>query len=175
MAEIGNWLASLSADASFTRDQTLTFESQVLKDAFAAWSRIGGIPCRNHFTPRSSKTFLGNLIIFKQQDTTFLIRLMGTRITSVLGEMQGKTLAEALPAEVARRWTAALSDVVASRKPQRAVKTMAFNDLHYLEAEIFLAPLLDGCGELTMVFAAAVFRSGVARSQKLGDLIAASK
>lgn len=175
MAEIGDWSDSTNTQSSYVRDDTLAFESAVLKEAFAAWSAAGPIPARRQFTPRSSKAFLGNLIIFEQHDATYLIRLMGTRISSVLGEMQGKLIDEAVPPDVASRWKAVLNDVLTCRKPQRAVKTVAFNDLHYLEAEIFLAPLLDAGGELTMVFAAAAFRSGVAESRKLDDLITASK
>jgi hypothetical protein len=98
---------------------------------------------------------------------------MGTRISAVLGEMQGKMLEDALPREVAQRWAIVLSEVVKTVKPLRVVKTVAFNDLHYLQAELFLAPLLDAAGQLTMVFVVAAFRSGVAPSRKLGDLVAA--
>jgi hypothetical protein len=86
--------------------------------------------------------------------------------------MQGKLLETALPAEVATRWKAVLSEIIASTKPLRVVKTVAFNDLHYLEAELLLAPLRDGEGQPTMVFTVAAFRSGVAPSRRLGDIVA---
>lgn len=173
MTEICDWSERL--DSSTTKDESLVFESPILMEAYMAWSRLGDIPSRSQFTPRSSKAFLGNLMIFEQRDSTFRIRLMGTRVSCVLGEMQGKLLPEAVPPDVAVRWQAHLSEVIANRKPTRAVKTVAFNDLHYLEAELFLAPLLDGAGELTMVFAVVAFRMGVAPSHQLGDLIAASR
>ena len=100
---------------------------------------------------------------------------MGTRVSCVLGEMQGKLLPDAVPPDVVARWQDSLSEVIANRKPTRAVKTVSFNDLHYLAAELFLAPLLDGAGKLTMVFAVVAFRMGVAPSHQLGDLIAASR
>lgn len=170
MAEIGDWLDSLNS--AYTKDESLAFESPILKEAYAAWSRVGGIPARSAFTPRISKTFLGNLLIFEWKNDTFLIRLMGTRISAVLGEMQGKVLEEAVPVEVAQRWKIVLRDVMHDAKPVRVVKTVAFNDLHYLQAELFLAPLLDAEGQLTMVFAVATFRSGVAPGRRVGDLIA---
>lgn len=175
MDETCDWSESQDSNSTYTRDETLAFESSILIEAHAAWSRLGGIPSRSDFTPRSSKAFLGNLIIFEQQGSTFLIRLMGTRISSVIGEMQGKLLQEAVPPDVAARWQDALSEVIANHKPLRAVKTVSFNDLHYLAAELFLAPLLDGAGQLRMVFAVAAFRLGVAQSHRLGDLIAASR
>jgi hypothetical protein len=167
---IGDWLDSLNS--SYTKDESLAFESPILKEAHATWSRLGGIPARSAFTPRTSKAFLGNLLIFEWKNDSFLIRLMGTRISAVLGEMQGRMIEEALPPEVAQRWKVVLSDVLHEAKPVRVVKTVAFNDLHYLESELFLAPLLDAQGLLTMVFAVAAFRSGVAPGRKLGDLIA---
>ncbi len=173
MTEICDWSERLNS--SYTKDESLAFETPVLTEAYNAWERLGGIPSRCQFTPRLSKAFLGNLVIFERHESTFRIRLMGTRISCVLGEMQGKLLPDAVPPEVAARWQTDLSEVIANRKPLRAVKTVAFNDLHYLEAELFLAPLLDSRGELTMVFAVVAFRMGVAPNHQLGDLIAASR
>jgi hypothetical protein len=170
VAEIGDWSESLNT--AYIKDDTLTFESPILKAGFEAWSRTGAIPARSQFTPRSSKGFLGNLIIFERVEGTFLIRLMGTRISAVLGEMQGMRIEHAVPVEVAARWRPVLSEVLVTRIPTRVVKTVAFNDLHYLEAELLLAPLLDAAGQLTMVFAVAAFRSGVAKSRALEHLIA---
>ncbi len=175
MTEICDWSERQNSNSSYSRDESMIFESPILMAAHSAWSRLGGVPLRSQFTPRSSKAFLGNLIIFEQQDSGFRIRLMGTRIANVVGEMQGKLLQDAVPPDVAERWQAVMNEVIANHKPLRVVKTVAFNDLCYLAAELFLAPLLDGAGQPTMVLAVAVFRSGVASSHKLGDLIAASR
>jgi hypothetical protein len=171
VTEIGDWSESLNSD--HIKDETLAFESPILKDAYAAWSAAGAIPKRSAFTPRTAKTFLGNLIIFERKGGSFLVRLMGTRISAVLGEMQGKLIEEAIPPEVAERWTAILSEVLSASKPMRVVKTVSFSDLHYLGAELLLAPLLDADGQPTMVFAVAAFRSGVAPSRKQGSPIGA--
>jgi hypothetical protein len=97
---------------------------------------------------------------------------MGTRIAAVLGEMQGKRIDDAVPPEVARRWTTVLGEILSNIKPVRAIKTVDFNDLHYLEAELLLAPLLDATGQPTMVLVVAAFRSGVAAKRKFGDGLA---
>lgn len=173
MSAIGDWSESLAS--AYVNDESLGFEAPVVKAGFDAWSSFGAIPPRSAFTPRNAKDFLGNLILFERQNSSYLIRLMGTRISTVLGEMQGKALTEALPGEVAERWKAVLDMVLTQMKPMRVVKTVAFNDLHYLEAELFLAPLLDGHGDPTIVFAVAAFRSGVAPKSKLGELIANSR
>jgi hypothetical protein len=173
VSAISDWSESLNS--SYTKDDSLAFESPILLAAYEAWASFGTIPPRSAFTPRSAKAFVGNLIIFERQADTYLVRLMGTRISAVLGEMQGKILAEAVPGEVALRWKSVLDLVLAEMKPTRLVKTVAFNDLHYLEAELCLAPLLDAQGHPTMVLAVAAFRSGVAPKSKLGELIAASR
>ena len=165
-----DWLKGL--DSPPIKDETLAFESQILKDAFAEWSRHGPLPSRCDFTPRSSKAFLGNLAIFEQHGTTFRIRLMGTRITTVIGEMQGKTLEECLPPETAGRWKAFLNEALATRKPIRVVKSVGFRDLHFLEAEILVAPLLDRQDCLTMVFIVAAFRFGISGNRKLDKVVA---
>lgn len=170
MAVYGEWATSPSA---LTRDDTLAFEAQLLKDAHAEWTlqAANGIPARGAFTPRSVKSFVGSLAIFERRPDDFLIRLMGSRISSVIGEMQGRMLAEALPPDAAFNWMRELDAVLASGKPRRVIKTVNFNNLNYLEAEVFIAPLADDQGNVTMVFSVAAFRAGVAPTRRLGDII----
>lgn len=173
MAEYGEWATSPS---ELTKDETLAFESQVLRDAHEVWMRqaAGTVPARHQFTPRSVKGFVGNLMIFERHTDGYYIRLMGTRIAGVLGEMQGKPITEAVPPEVVRNWERAFDAVLATPTPQRIVRTVNFDDLHYLEGEILLAPLRDDHGALTMVFVVVAFRTGVTSSRKLGDIIASN-
>jgi hypothetical protein len=168
-----NWTTSPS---ELIKDETLAFESQLLRDAHQEWMRqaAGHIPARHQFTPRSVKAFAANLMIFERRADTYFIRLMGTRVADVLGEMQGKSVAHAVPPEVAQSWTRSFDAVIASAAPLRIVKTVSVNDLHHLEAEIFLAPLLDVHGALTMVFSVITFRCGVAPSQELSHTIASN-
>jgi len=154
-----------SPRTSVAKDGSLAFESPVLKAALEEWNRhaAGAIPKRSSFTAREVRSFVGHLVIFERAgDDGYRIRLMGTRVTAVIGEMQGKTLDEALPEDTVRRWKIALSHVLSALRPVRIVSTVAFNSLDFLEAEILLAPLCDEHGEATMVFTVATFRSGVA-------------
>jgi hypothetical protein len=172
VAEFSGWAKSQRSVAE--RDDTLAFESQILKDACQEWSRAaeGGIPRRSAFTPRSVRRFVGHMAIFERADDGhWLIRLMGTAITGVLGEMQGKTIDDALPADVAGRWTQALIDVLQTGQPTRIVNTLNFSNLDYLEAEIFLAPLLDDSGAARMIFTAVAFRSGVAPRGAVDEIV----
>lgn len=171
MPETADWATGPRA---ITKDETLTFEAEILRTACETWTALaeGSIPPRSRFTARSVKAFVGNLVIFERlSPQDYLIRLMGTRVSNTLGEMQGKSLSQALPPDAAARWCLMLNDVLANRKPVRVVTTVNFNDLHFLEAEIFLGPLTDDAGNLTMVFAAASFRSGVAKSRSITDIV----
>ena len=173
MSAFDNWATSPSALA---RDDTLACESPLLQDAHAEWLRqaAGGIPARRQFTPRSTKSFVGNLVIFERRDDGFFIRLMGSHISAVIGEMQGKMIGDALPPEAAFNWIRELDAVLAMGKPRRVVKTVTFNNLNFLEAEVFLAPVLDDQDQPSLVLAVASFRSGVTPSRKLGEIIGSS-
>lgn len=170
MAEFDNWATSPRASIF---DNSLTFDSPILKEACETWHALAEntVPPRSRFSARAVKNFVGHLVIFERQAEDILIRLMGTRISAVIGEMQGKTLTQVLLAEVATRWTNAIDAVITAKKPIRVVTTTNFNDLNFLEAEIFMAPLCDEHGITTMVFAAVVFRSGVTRSSSVSDLV----
>jgi len=171
VTQFDNWASSPRA---ITWDESLSFESDLVSQACAVWQAVAGnsIPPRSAITARFSKNFVGNMIIFERQSTgAFWVRLMGTRVTSVLGEMQGKTFAEALPADADERWTGALNRTLANRKPLRVVTVVNLNGLQFLEAEMVLAPLCDEHGQETMVFAVVVFRSGVAKSNAVNELV----
>ena len=163
-----------SPHSSVVRDNTLAFDSDLLKEAHAEWTRqaAGAIPPRKNFTPRIVRAFVGNVVVFERlEPSSYLIRLMGTRVAGVLGEMQGETIEEALPSDIVRRWTLALDEVLLTRRPSRMVSTVSFDNLDYLEAEIFLAPLLDDKGQPTMVLVVVAFRAGVAKGPSLEELV----
>jgi hypothetical protein len=54
--------------------------------------------------------------------------------------------------------------VIAARKPRRVISHLAVGQLEYLEAEILLAPLLDGNAQVTMVLGVATFSAGIQSS-----------
>jgi hypothetical protein len=161
-------------------DPTLDFESRILQSALAAWrgeAGSEGIPARSSLTARVLKHILGNVTIFERLEETpsrYRVRLMGTRITAVLGDMQGKTLDEVLQADALARWIAVLDATLTDQRPLRFLSHVAFKELDFLQGEILLAPLLDERGQPSMVFAATVFKSGVALGSELDTLLATS-
>lgn len=170
MTVFGNWASS---PREITWDESLTFEAPLLSEACETWKAAAGdgIPPRSSITARVAKNFVGNLVIFERQSSgAFLVRLMGTRVSTVLGEMQGKQFADALPPDTAERWSGALNRVLTSGKPLRVVTLVNLNNLQFLEAEILLAPLCDDLGHETMVLTVIAFRSGVAKSRAVDEL-----
>ena len=146
-------------------DPLLGFESKFLIDGLAIWRLQAGdaaAPSRADMSARVLKSFIGHVTIFERTaDHRWLVRLMGTRMTSVIGEMQGKFVDEVLPRKAGRRWHVALDAALSGMHPLRLVSRVAFRDLDFLKAEILLAPLLDDTGRPTMVFAVVAFRAGV--------------
>jgi hypothetical protein len=160
--DFSEWATSPRSAA--VMDDTLSFESQILKDALQEWSKraANSIPHRSNFSARDVKTFVGNLAIFERiENVGYRIRLLGTQVTNVLGEMQGQLIDDALPRDTAKRWKMVLDNTLSSVRPCRIISTVAFNHLEFLEAEIFMAPLLDDQHRPTMVLAVATFRSGL--------------
>ena len=144
-------------------DPALGFESKFLIEGLAAWKLAGdgATPPRSAMSARALKSCIGHVAIFERTaEGRWRVRLMGTRMTSVIGEMQGKFVDEALPRKAGRRWHAALDATLSGMQPLRFVSRVAFRDLDFLKAEILLAPLLDDTGKPTMVFAVVAFRAG---------------
>lgn len=160
------------------RDDSLAFEAEALKQACETWKEIadGAIPPRSRFSARAVKAFLGHMVIFEcLSESDYRVRLMGTRITNIIGEMQGKRLIEALPDETVLHWCAELNAVLAQRQPLRVVTTVNLANLQFLEAEIFLAPLSDSQGQVTMVMAVVVFRSGLTKTISITGVVGAAE
>ena len=145
-------------------DPLLSFETGILNEAFAVWcahAESGTIPPRSALTARDMKTFLGSvLIVERQDDGRYRVRLMGTKITQVIGEMQGRIIEEALPPDAVARWRMGFDLVLSELRPMRFVSKVIVQDIRCLQAEILLAPLLDEAGRPNMVFGVAIFKTG---------------
>ena len=146
------------------RDPSLAFNDDILKQALGVWCAgacSGAIPPRSALTARAMKPFLGNVVIVERQgDGHYRVRLMGTKITQVIGEMQGMLLEEVLPPDAVARWRTAFDMVLAELRPMRFVSHVIVSDLSHLQAENLLAPLLDEAGRPAMVLCVTTFKSG---------------
>lgn len=147
-------------------DPSLAFEADILADLLAVWRREAGstIPRRSAMSARTLKPHLGNVAILERtakSPARYQMRLMGTRLAHIIGDLQGRYLDEVVPPDLLVRWHAALDLTLAEGRPLRFTNRVDFRGLNFLQAELLLAPLL-GTGDLpSMVLGAAVFKSHV--------------
>jgi len=145
------------------RDPSLAFEAELLQEALEIWcahAEPGAPPPRSILTARVMKPFLGNAVIAERQgDGRYRMALVGSRISLMAGEMEGHLLDDCLPPAAALHWSAVFDMVLAGLHPSRFVSSVAILDLHFLRAEIMLAPLLDEEGRPAFVLGVATFKS----------------
>ena len=146
-------------------DPTLTFESDVFRGLLTAWQEQTGsaaIPQRSQMTARVLKPYLGNVAVFERLcDGRYSVRLMGTRLTEVLGNLQGKILDDAVSPELVSRWHAVLDLVLAEARPLRFSNRHAYKGREYLQAEALDLPLSESGGPPNMVLICALFKPNV--------------
>jgi hypothetical protein len=157
-------------------DPTLTFESGALADVLAIWRGLAknGIPHRRMISARMLKPHLGYIGIVERvpgNPPRYCVRLMGTRLSQLLGEMQGKMLDEALPPDLLPRWQSEFDLTLAELRPLRfTASRVDRNNLTYMQSETLLCPLLDENNAPNIVFAALILKAGTAPAAGLRTL-----
>ena len=142
-------------------DPDLAFESPLLRNLLAVWrdqakGRVA--PLREEMTARLLKPFLPSIAVIERLGPErYRVRLMGTRLTQVLGHLQGKILEEEVSPENAARWHALFQLSLTERRPLRYAAPVAYSGAEYLRAEALHLPLSADGGEPTMLLIAAVF------------------
>ena len=138
-------------------------------DLHALWrSKAGptGIPARGEMTARLLKPFMKMVTIHERvpgPDATrrYRMRLVGSGVTQVIGEVSGKFYDEFLPANSLPIWNA-MSDVLLRHgAPLRMlIRPDEFNKTH-LVGEFFAAPLLDADGTANLLLSIGHFDGAV--------------
>jgi hypothetical protein len=148
--------------ASFC-DPCLSFHRLEFRLMVATWRDLGDeehLPSRKDLTPRRLKSLLRNIVIYERVangTVRYRVRLMGTAFADVMGDMSGRFLDEAVPAEHLPRWQAALDTALEAGAPLRFVARADTAGKPFLVGEYFEAPLLDDSGQPTMILAAGNF------------------
>lgn len=143
-------------------DPDLSFESPALTDLLNIWRELAGadeVPPRQRMTARVLKAHLRYIAIIERLQGAPLrhrVRLMGTRLSQILGEMQGRYLEEALDQEVFLHWQARLDLALAERRPVRFVSRVDLKQLYFFRSESFWAPLTCHHAEPSCVLMAAI-------------------
>jgi len=143
-------------------DPDLNFDAPALTDLLGIWREQAGqsgMPQRSQLTARVLKSHLRHISIIERIGDVFpryRVRLLGTQLAQMLGEMQGRYLDEVMPPEVAAHWQARLDLALAERSPVRFVSRVDMKKLYFLRSESFWAPLADEREPPSIVLMAAI-------------------
>jgi hypothetical protein len=143
----------------FHFDAALRFERRelnALRDLWLARAADRTAPSRADLGARMLKPYLPNItiserIFVEHGKWRYRTRLSGSTIAETVGDHTGKYLEEQLPADSLPRWTAAYDAVLDGAIPLRLVSDFSVPCLNYLTGEIFIAPLADERGKLSLV------------------------
>lgn len=122
----------------------------------------GGIPERSEMTPRLLKPYMNMLTLHERVahpdgSWRYRVRLMGSGIAQVIGEVSGKFYDEFLPAKAVPRWNAMNDATLGHGAPVRTLVRADALDKTYLTGEFFSAPLLARDGTASLVLAVGRF------------------
>ena len=112
------------------------------------------MPSRSDITPRDLKDILRTVLMFErvsQNPSHYRWRLIGTGLTSILGENTGKTLEESLPTEHIERWTECGDMILEGGQPLRFLGRVHMQGREYLDAENLFVPLANDNGEPSFI------------------------
>jgi hypothetical protein len=145
-------------------DPTLAFRRPELATMAALWRQVAGdapVPKRADISPRTLKDHLPNVVIYERVIVEgvrrYRVRLMGSQFAQTMGDLTGKFIDTALPAEFLPRWYAALDAVLDCGLPLRFVSRSDTANKAFLVGEFFEAPLLSDGGSMNLVIAAGIF------------------
>jgi hypothetical protein len=148
-ARAGNWPLLIDPDLAYERQGIRNFS-----DLWRSRARNGRIPHRREFTARDLKANLSRLILFEKLDgSRYRVRLMGSALARVWGDLTGQLIDEALPPHLVPRWEALVESVLLIGRPLRVMSRVDYLEQNFLVAEIGAVPLADDAGCVNMVMA----------------------
>ena len=139
-------------------DWTLQFERSetiLARDYWSSKYSNGRMPRRSDLVPKQMKAFMPHIGLIEVRPAPvddYFIRLAGSRWEDVFGAMRGKFLRDFLPTHIEGRWRLLFDSVCAAKLPVRVSTHITFEDKHWIATEMFVAPLSDNGGALSMLF-----------------------
>jgi hypothetical protein len=130
-------------------DPTLAFTQPKYQALISIWRDKAGnrkMPKRSELTARDLKEFLRDLLLFQRESTNPSIyrwRLIGTKMTEIVGHHTGRTFEESFPSEHLRRWVETSDMILESERPWRLCGRVHISGREYLDAENLYLPLAD--------------------------------
>ncbi len=144
-------------------DHTVRFTRAELVSLLALWrqkAQACGLPTRADMTPRVLKPFLRDIAIYERVPHAsgghrYRVRVVGDTFAHVMGDLIGKFIDDAVPAKFLPRWIASLDATLAAAAPLRFLSRSDTNDMSFLVAEYFSAPLAGPDGTPSLVLGVA--------------------
>lgn len=141
------------------------FENERLCQLFALWKKLAeaaGIPRRRDLTPQLLRPFLADIAIYERTalidgSLRYRVRVMGARVTEMLGNYNGKFFDEAIPPHFRKRWRAAPEATLEARAPLRFISRVETAEKAFITGEYLMAPLIGDDGALNTVLTGAAF------------------
>jgi hypothetical protein len=130
-------------------DPTLAFSDASYDQLLNLWRTKAGnrkMPRRSEITPRDLKDVLRHLLISERvsmDPSQYRWKLIGTSLTSILGEHTGKTFEESIPPEHVSRWNRCGDMILDGGQPLRFLGRVHINGRDYLDAENLFVPLAN--------------------------------
>jgi hypothetical protein len=144
-------------------DEACAFDHAMLGALFALWQgeAAGGIPARSAMTARKLQPFMRNIAIYERSgeglQRRYRVRLMGSGIVQVYGELTGKYLDEIVPEKYLPRWYALSDLALLAQKPVRLLLRADTFDKSYMVAEYLCAPLTAENGLVKFILIGMIF------------------
>ena len=108
------------------------------------------MPSRSDMTPRDLKDVLRHIVVF-QRDTenpsSYTWRLIGTKVTEIVGHNTGKTFEQSVPPEHLPRWIECCNLILDGGQPIRFMGRVHVQGREYLDAEHVYVPLANDNGD----------------------------
>ena len=148
-------------------DPTCEFANAKVRELLALWRDLthgGNVPFRSEMTARRLHSLMPSVALYERVDgdggsRRWRVRLMGSTIVHVLGEMTGKFLDESVPEEFLPRWYAITDVTLAVGAPLRVLIRSDTFGKPFLIAEQFCAPLRADDGTANIVLMVGSYNS----------------
>jgi hypothetical protein len=144
-------------------DPTLQFNHPELTKLLELWHAHAGegtIPPRREMSARMLKSMLRDVAIYERVVTAdgtrrYRVRLIGSGFAHIVGDLTGKFIDEAVPADFVPRWHASLDATLGAGAPLRFVAREESRGMIFLTGEFFSAPLMADDGQVNLVLGSA--------------------
>lgn len=145
-------------------DSTCQFSQPKLSELLSLWYIMAdcGVPRRQDMTARLLQPYMRMLALYERIPAEggtrrYRVRLMGSAVVQVLGELTGRFLDDAVPEKFLPRWYTINDIPLATGVPLRVLVRSDTFDKSHIVGELFCAPLRAEDGDTRLVLHAACF------------------